>query len=139
MIENLKDLKEALKNGKENLEKEASNCTDINSVVALFKEKGVEISEVCAEMVLNLKNKRKSISEDELAAVTGGGVVNVYDDICPNCGGVSGYTKEGQPIIKRMVRGDGDFDCNGRFYWEYECPVCGEDYDHYVNDGFWVD
>lgn len=139
MIENLKELKETLNCGKEDLEEVASKCVDTNSIIELCRSKGVEVSQACAERIFDLASKKKAISEDELATVTGGGEVQVENYICPSCGGITGYTKEGRPIVKQMKTVRGDFDCQDHFYWEYQCPACDETFYFYVNDGYWID
>ena len=144
MIETLEELSKVLNEKKlEGVVKEAASCKDAAAVTALLKAKGIEVSADCAAKCYEMINKAEELSDEELAKTAGGGQIQVIDFNCPYCGGYK-ETINDKGDTKKVYMGhlqqmDGHFDCSQHFYWDYQCPACGEYVYYYVNDGYWVD
>ena len=144
MIETLEELSKVLNEKKlDGIIKEAASCQDAAAVAALLKAKGIEVSADCAAKCFEMINKSEELSDEELAKTAGGSQITVNNYICPSCGGQTQEwnekTKQMENVTKKLVRGDGHFDCDDHFYWDYECPACGADFYYYINDGYWED
>ena len=145
MIETLEELSKVLNEKKlDGFVKEAASCKDAAAVTALLKTKGIEVSDDCAAKCYEMINKAEELSDEELAKTAGGGQITVNNFTCPYCGGNKEITNEatGQKqtvFMGKLVQREGHFDCSQHFYWDYQCPACGEYVYYYVNDGYWVD